>query len=143
MDKLGMVLHPECANCDQPNRTCSIGECSNPAVSERLYASVKYTAIPTDELEKLRAENARLQMQIMDHENDCAVLPEDRSVTETVNYLRSENQRLKSVVEAAESVYEALNDLYWLTNDLSIEDKDYRKVTNAADALAAYEGVAG
>jgi len=71
-------------------------------------------------------------------------LSEYRKVIEDSDtVLRSPAAKSGERVKAADAVYEALNDLYCLTNKLSIEDKDYRKVTNAAAALAAYEGVKG
>ena len=42
-------------------------------------------------------ENTRLHLSVIDHENDCACLPEDQSVTETVTALRREIERAATV----------------------------------------------
>ena len=43
-----------------------------------------HVVMSTLEVDALRAEVERLRSSIADHENDCACLPEDLSVTETV-----------------------------------------------------------
>ena len=57
-----------------------------------------HVVMSTLEVDALRAEVKRLRSSIADHENDCACLPEDRSVTETVTALRAEVASLREVL---------------------------------------------
>jgi hypothetical protein len=69
-----------------------------------------YPAAEVDaEIERLRADIKRLKYCIDMHQEDCAVLPEDRSVTETVNALRADLAKHKAVVEVAI----AASNAYW------------------------------
>lgn len=47
-----------------------------------------------DRLAKRERENKRLKLTALGHEEDCACLPEDRTVTETVSALRRERDEV-------------------------------------------------
>ena len=54
--------------------------------------------VMTTEIRTLRAENERLKADVSSWEEDGAVLPEDMSITETVNALRAEKESLRERV---------------------------------------------
>jgi len=58
--------------------------------------------VAVEEVERLRAENDRLKDELSQWEEDSAVLPEDKSITETVNALRAENEALREACRVAE-----------------------------------------
>ena len=58
--------------------------------------------VMTTEIRTLRAENERLKADVSSWEEDGAVLPEDMSITETVNALRAEKESLREACKVAE-----------------------------------------
>lgn len=71
-------------------------------IKKRLYTIIHEFVDRIVELEK---NVAGLKDCIRDHEEDCAVLPENFSVTETVNSLRNQVAELKKRLEVAEGRY--------------------------------------
>ena len=62
-------------------------------LADHVSALVEHLDMANEERTELQAENERLRRSILDYENDCAVLPEDYSVTEYVTHLRRELER--------------------------------------------------
>jgi len=62
---------------------------------------------------KLQAKVEQLEKAVRDHENDCACLPEDRSVTETVTSLQAKIERLEVAIMLASKPLGLMSEKDW------------------------------
>ncbi len=83
-----------CADCDVTFADREQWDNTKHLVLPPMECFERWNSRPIEDA--LRAEVAKLRSSIADHENDCACLPEDRSVTETVTALRAEVARLQA-----------------------------------------------
>lgn len=72
----------------------SLSAANRGLIKRRLEVYTSETEMLRARVSELEAENAALRASVMAHENDCAALPEDCSVTETIGGLNATIEKL-------------------------------------------------
>ena len=91
------------------NGTLSVHQSRNALVGE--YWVVTPTSQLLQQLLRTHREKEELQKRVIEHEEDCAVLPKNFSVTETVTVLRKENyEMIDSLIKTRARLRDAPHD---------------------------------
>lgn len=93
-------------------------------LAEHVSALVEHLDMANEERTEVQAENERLRRSILDYENDCAVLPEDYSVTEYVTHLRRELEEARSAYLDGVKDYEAVTAMMRIAKGCHRVDSD-------------------